>query len=115
MSTYHAIELARKAWPHLVAKAAAGDEPFTYTEIGNMVGVGCRSCGPFLGVIQSHCLKQGMPRLQALVVENQTGLPSKPTEDGRGYNGSRKRSDHAEELRKVRSFNWPSIPPFDAA
>ena len=114
MPRYDAIEFARKAWPHLVARAADGKEPFTYTEIGDILGIGCRECGPFLGVIQSHCRKQGMPRLQALVVEKKTGVPSEPNKNGGGYDGSRKPSDHAEEVSKVRNFNWPSVPPFDA-
>lgn len=114
MPKYDAIELAREAWPHLVAKAADGGEPFTYTEIANIVGISCRLCGPFLGVIQSHCQKQGMPRLQALVVLKETGLPSKPNKSGKCYDGSLKRSDYADEINKVRKFNWPKVPPFDA-
>lgn len=97
---------AREAWPHLATRANGGGKPFTYRELGDLVGVHCRAVGWFLGEIQDYCDRHKLPPLQALVVQSTTGLP------GGGYHGSnRTRADHARAVAAVHAHEWAKTPP----
>ena len=96
---------ARRAWPKLVAAAKRG-EPLSYKELSDSIGEHWRAASWFLGVIQRYCAKMGLPRLQALAVNQQTRVP------GKGYAGSRGRRAHAREVGRVRVQRWPKKAPF---
>lgn len=98
---------ARKAWPFLVKAAQKSDKPFTYKDIGGKIGVHHRVARFFLGKIQEYCGENGLPPLQALVVNAKTRLP------GDGYIGSpRTPKAHNAALEKVRRYRWPLKAPF---
>ncbi|HEX8574567.1 MAG TPA: hypothetical protein VF759_17635 [Allosphingosinicella sp.] len=96
---------ARRAWPKLVAAAKRG-KPLSYKELSASIGEHWRAASWFLGVIQRCCAKMGLPRLQALAVNQQTRIPVK------GYSGSRGRRAHAREVERVREQCWPKKAPF---
>ena len=73
------ISRAKKAWPYLAKKANSGNGVFTYKELCDILGLHHRAAAYFLGVIQEHCKKHGMPPLQALVVNKRTRLPGSVT------------------------------------
>ena len=98
---------ARQAWPILVARASRGLPPLTYGQLCQRLGLHWRSASWFLGVIQSHCRRAGLPPLQALAVNARTGLP------GAGYHGSgRSRAAHARALKRVWRKQWTKRAPF---
>lgn len=96
---------ARRAWPKLVAAAKRG-EPLSYKDLSASIGLHWRAASWFLGVIQRYCAEMKLPRLQALAVNKQTHVP------GKGYTGSRGRSAHAREVKRVRAQRWPKKAPF---
>lgn len=96
---------ARRAWPKLVAAAKRG-APLSYKELSASIGAHWRAAGWFLGVIQRYCAKMGLPRLQALAVNQQTRVP------GNGYAGNRGRRAHAREIQRVRAQRWLKKAPF---
>jgi hypothetical protein len=95
---------ARRAWPILVS-IAQQKGTITYGELGRKLGLHVRSCGYFLGVIQEYLAAQrGIPKLQAVAVNKQTGIP------GGGYNGV---TNHRAELTRVYTHNWGGmVNPF---
>lgn len=99
---------ARAAWPILVKLARGGKAPITYGELGLQLGLHHRSVGSFLGVIQEYCRRQGLPKLQSLVVNKATRVP------GSGYRGSRIAAEHRRDVAKVHAYgpDWPRKAPF---
>ncbi len=97
---------ARLAYPTLRDCARRG-QTITYGALTAAQGLHHRSASWFLGVIQTECSLLGLPPLQALVVNAQTGRP------GRGYVASGRRGPgYKAALRRVRMFKWPKRPPF---
>ncbi len=96
---------ARRAWPKLVAAAKRG-EPLSYKDISASIGLHWRAASWFLGVIQRYCASTGLPRLQALAVNQDTRIP------GKGYAGNRVRQAHAREVARVCAHRWPRKAPF---
>lgn len=97
---------ARAAWPMLARRANRGENPFTYGELCQSLGLHHRAAQWFLGVIQRFCRINRLPPLQALVVNKQTRIP------GSGYVGSvRSRPAHLKALQKVYAKTWPTKPP----
>lgn len=97
---------ARKAWPVLVRLALAKKQPLTYGELCTKLGFHPRAAQWFLGVIQTHCKKSGLPPLQALAVNKRSRLP------GKGYTGSaRSRARHAAAVKNVHSYKWTKSAP----
>lgn len=97
---------ARKAWPYLAERANLGGPPFTYKQIGELIGVHWRAVGWFLGEIQDYCHRSKLPPLQALVVQSTTGLP------GGGYHGSaRTYAEHEHAVAAVHAHEWAKTPP----
>ncbi len=97
---------ARDAWPYLVRRAHDGGEPFTYKQLGTLVGVHYRAVGFFLYVIQRSCEQNNWPRLTGLVVHAGERLP------GGGFAGARDFAGLERELTNVRAFDWPREAPF---
>lgn len=98
---------ARDAWALLVVRAEAVEPPFTYGQICELLDLHPLLARYFLGVIQDHCHRAGLPPLQALVVSKKSGLP------GPGYDGSLiAKSDHDKALIEVRKHKWPAKAPF---
>ncbi len=96
---------ARRAWPKLVAAAKRG-ELLSYKELSASIGLHWRTASWFLGVIQRYCAEMGLPRLQALAVNQETRVP------GIGYAGNRGRRAHAREVDRVGAQRWPKKAPF---
>jgi hypothetical protein len=101
-------ERARRAWPHLVARATRKDmPPLTYGELSKKIGVHHRAAQYYLGVIQTYCKEHRLPALQSLAVDKRKRLP------GEGYVGSAwNHTAHQKELEKVRRKKWPPKAPF---
>lgn len=100
------VARARKAWPLLARHAMAKKDPMTYGELCSKLGLHHRAAQWFLGVIQTHCDKAGLPPLQALVVNKRSRLP------GKGYTGSaRDYAKHREAVKKVHSRQWSTSAP----
>ena len=95
---------AELAWPILVGAAKRG-QPLSYKELGEKIGAHWRAASWFLGVIQRYCASKGLPRLQALVVNQRTRVP------GKGYAGRRGQRAHQRELERVRAYHWPKKAP----
>src|SRR4029077_405565 len=72
---------ARHAWLLLVDRARRHSPPFTYQELCSELRIPWRAAMWFLRIIQHYCDREGLPKLQSLVVSGGTGLP------GAGYNG----------------------------
>jgi hypothetical protein len=99
-------ERARKAWPILAETALHKGKPLTYGQLCKKLGLHHRSARWFLGELQTYCKKEGLPPLQALVVNKKTGLP------GAGYIASgRSPKEHGEALNRVYSYNWTIKAP----
>lgn len=100
---------ARKAWPHLVKVARSKTvDRVNYGQLCAKLGLHHRSAQWFLGVIQTYCRRNGLPRLQAIAVNKRTRIP------GAGYETSRTKKGHSAELKRVRNFKWPKqAPNFD--
>lgn len=99
---------ARLAWKHLV-KIARNKETSSicYSDLAKLMKLHHRATRWFLGVIQEQCALQGLPPLQALVVNKITGLP------GTGFTGSpRDRKSYEKAVKQVREFHWPPKAPF---
>lgn len=98
---------ARKAWPFLVKRANSGGKPFSYKELGDLIGIHWRAVGWALGEIQAYCKRNRLPPLQALVVHGTADrLP------GRGYHGSdRNARDHERAVAAVHAHRWDLAPP----
>ena len=100
---------ARKAWPILVKVARTGSKRITYAELCKPLGLHHRAAGWFLGVIQTHCKKHGLPPLQALAVNKRTRVP------GGGYIATpRGGAKYKAALAKVYKKKWQThAPKFD--
>lgn len=97
---------ARRAWAHLV-KAARRRKQLTYAEIAGKIGLHHRAAQWFLGVIQRYCASAGLPPLQALVVNQRTGVP------GAGYVATpRGGMAYDRIVTKVYNHSWPLSAPF---
>jgi hypothetical protein len=107
MATKLSIGRARDAWPYLVARASAKGEPFTYKQLSEKMELHWRAAQWFLEVIQIYCDKNGLPPLQALVVNRGTKLP------GAGYShaGQTAKAFRAD-LQKIYAHPWPAQAPF---
>jgi hypothetical protein len=70
-----ASERAVQIWPVLVF-AAHNRQLLTYELLGRCIGVPRHGLGHLLEPIQSYCLLKKLPALTALVVSNDTGMPS---------------------------------------
>jgi hypothetical protein len=96
---------ARTAWIVLANLANARHPPITHKELCRPMGLHHLTAAGFLGIIQDHCSSNGLPALQALVINLKTGLP------GNWYLLPRTRQDHDLEIRKVHSKQWSLTPP----
>ena len=96
---------ARKAWD-ILAGCARSNQHTTYGGLGKRMGVHHRTCQFFLGLIQDHCLKQGLPPLNSLVVNKASGRP------GDGYIATS--TENIQEVhRGVYAHDWRTTPnPF---
>jgi hypothetical protein len=64
---------ARHAWLLLVDQARTHSPPFTYQELCSELRVPRRAAMWFLRIIQHYCDREGLPKLQGLVVSGGTG------------------------------------------
>ncbi len=106
MSKIDHKQRARAAWPNLAQIAVDGGKT-PYSEVARSLGLHHRSARWFLGVIQTECEARGLPPLQAIVVNKQTGFP------GKGYiASSRKGKQYKAALALVHAYDWPKTAPF---
>ncbi|MCI0534809.1 MAG: hypothetical protein L0Z50_06250 [Verrucomicrobiales bacterium] len=68
-------ERAAQLWS-VLALAARMQHILSYELAGRLTGLPRQSVGDFLYPIQDYCLQNNLPPLTALVVSEQTGLPS---------------------------------------
>lgn len=99
------VSRAKAAWPVLVRRARSGAGPMSYGELCSAIGVHHRAAVYLLGVIQSYCADNDLPKLQALEVNKKTGVP------GGGYVGLRGRGAHLREVAKVTGHHWSLRAP----
>lgn len=76
MTTDYTIENAKLALPHLVRHAQMG-KTLTYKQLGEKIDRHYRNAVPkLLGYIRDEiCIKNDLPMLNAIVINNQTKLP----------------------------------------
>jgi hypothetical protein len=68
-------ERALQGWS-ILAFAARNQQILSYHTIEKLTGVPRLGVGQFLGPIQSYCRKHDLPPLTAIVIKEDTGLPS---------------------------------------
>ncbi|WP_104663344.1 HNH endonuclease [Ensifer adhaerens] len=91
-------------WDVLTRAAQNRRPPLTYKEAATAIGIHHRPIAYPLGLIQDHCLEDGLPRLTALLVSASTGV------QGRGFLGE---PGNERDLEELYSQNWQAIPnPF---
>lgn len=107
---------AQLAWPMLVQRARNGGQPFTYSELCDAINekhktdLHYRAAWLFLGVIRERCKDNGLPRLQALVVNGRTRVSGKGYAEGLKEPPSN--NEHNADLCEVKSYNdWPNDLP----
>jgi putative restriction endonuclease len=97
---------ARKAWPYLT-DIAKQRTTITYGALAAKIGLHHRALRLPLGVIQEYCRTNELPPLQAVVVNQQTGMP------GEGYRASSRQSAvHRHKLDEVYAHEWSTRVPF---
>jgi len=96
---------ARRAW-RILTELAKNRETLTYGELGAQLQIHHRVIGFVLDIIQDHCLKEMLPPLTILVV-NQGGKP------GKGFTAyDPNRFEEGKEF--VYSYNWSAVEnPFE--
>lgn len=100
------LKHARRAWSILARRAARGLPPLTYRDLCAMLGIHYRNARHFLGIIQAHVVAHGLPYLNALAVNGDTGLP------GPGYVGARRFKGYIREIARVYGTKWSTTAPF---
>ena len=97
-------ERAYRAWP-ILTRRANDDEPITYGELAEQLGMHHRPIRYVLDLIQRHCLDEKLPPLTIIVV-NQAGVP------GSGFIAW-DIADFATGQRMVSHYDWDASPnPF---
>lgn len=86
-------------WPILVS-AARNQQPITYRDAADKIGIHWRPMSYVLGPIQKYCLEEGLPRLTALVYSKATGVP------GGGFKGE---PGNEADLQEVYDFEWSQV------
>jgi putative restriction endonuclease len=92
---------ALQIWQIIVGKAHSRQK-MTYGELAKMIGytVIIAVHGP-LKLIEYYCVKNGLPRLNILVVDKQSGVP------GEGTNTA----NFENELQQVFDYDWYALMP----
>ena len=95
------IEVARRAWQVLAAKAALR-ATITYSQLKDAIAWtgATQAIGRLLNPIYSYCQAKGLPDITILAVRENTGRPSYVTVD-----------DVDKEREKVLSVEWFKVPP----
>lgn len=98
---------AFQAWDILTEKARQS-ETTSYQELGEKIGVSSRSCRYFIDPIQKYCLKEKLPPLTSIIMNENSQME----DDFVAWN-----SDSLEEGQKlVFQYNWSNYPnPFNYA
>jgi hypothetical protein len=91
-------ERALQGWS-VLALAARNRQILTYNIVGKLTGVPPLAVGQLLGPIQAYCQKNSLPPLTAIVVGEETGLPS---------DGFTATTDVAPAQMRVFAFDWLS-------
>lgn len=68
------VERAYRAWPVLTAAARRGNT-ITYGELATALGIHHRAVRYVLGVVQDYCLREKLPPLTILIVNQGEGVP----------------------------------------
>jgi hypothetical protein len=68
-------ERAAQLWS-VLALAARTQQVLSYEIAGRLTGVPRQAIGDFLAPIQDYCLQNNLPPMTAIVVSEETGLPS---------------------------------------
>lgn len=92
-------ERAGRLWPVLVV-LAKNEMTTTYSDAARSIGIHHRPLRYVLEPIQDYCIKEGLPRLTALVISKSTGL------QGAGFLG---RPGNDADLDEVFAFDWSSV------
>ena len=102
------------AWGVLIS-AAHNSQILTYTEFGRLLGFRTgRGMRRYLEPIYRFCQEEeGVPDLTCLVVEKETGMPSREGDSPHARLSSER---WAEEVRKIMDGEWriPNPPDFTA-
>ena len=109
--------ISKELWPHLVEVAQKGkmapkEKPATYEEAASWVGTNAMSIGPFCLVhIQNFCKENNYPKLTALVVGKDDGIPGDGFDWGEYANASdSEKKEHLKELHEeVYGFDWDNV------
>jgi putative restriction endonuclease len=97
-------ERAKRAW-EILAECTRNKQSITYGELGRHMGVYLITCRFFLGLIQDHCHKQGLPLLNSLVVNKGSGRP--------GHGCIATSEDIQAIHQQIYASDWRTIPnPF---
>lgn len=114
MGNASVFERAYQLWP-LLAFLATHRQTITYGVVSQIVGVPAVALGQSRGPIQNYCLKNKLPPLTIVVVNQDTGLP------GLGFVAvdTLSASQFAREQARVFDFAWmertcPSIADFES-
>lgn len=89
---------AAEAW-EIITSQAKRMQPITYGQLAAKMNIHPRVCRFFLGLIQDYCMNAGLPPLQSLVINKQTGVP------GEGYHATT-RSIISQAHEKVFALDW---------
>jgi hypothetical protein len=93
-----ASERAAQIWA-VLAWAARNRQNMTYGQLSQVTGAFTGGLGAWLEPIQSYCIKNKLPPLTILVVQQESGMP------GSGFTGA-SASELATAQAKVFAFDW---------
>lgn len=91
-------ERACQIWG-ILAWVAKNRQSLTYSHLSKLIGVPTAGLGQLLEPIQSFCIRENLPPLCILVVQQESGLP------GSGFIGA-KESDFPKAQIQVFNFDW---------
>ena len=91
-------ERASQIWA-VLAYAASNRQSLTYRQLGRLIGVPAAGLGNLLEPIQSYCMREELPPLTVLVVQQESGLP------GSGFTAATAQ-EFAQAQSRVFAFDW---------
>ena len=98
MSQLSQPQQAMLIWP-VLAQAARMQRVLTYSELEGFTGIFRNGQGVALGLIKAYCERKGYPKLNTIVVLEETGFP--------GYPEQVTATEFLTERARVFAFNWP--------
>ncbi len=102
-------EIAEYAFD-VLADVAADGTTITYGELAERIETFVLTLFPALGVLWGWCDERGYPHLNALVVNEKTGMPGDGYKPGGRPLGEK---DWRETVAEVHQFDWSDVTPPD--